>query len=311
MLVAGLVLLVGGAELLVRSSVAIAARLGVPPLVIGLTIVAFGTSAPEAVASIAAALRNSPGIAVGNIVGSNITNVLLVAGAAALVAPITVSGAALRRDGVVALVGAMVFWLICAVQGLNIATGAALLLGLAGYVVYSYLMQNRHLKAGGTPPEGESGPGPDGVSLLLALTGAIAGAAVLAFGGSLLIDAAVSLAERLGVSEVVIGLTVIAVGTSLPELATSMLAALRGKSEIAFGNIIGSNIFNVAGIGGLTAILSQGEVPGRLIMVDFPIMVATTGLLLFVAMTGLRIGRREGAALLAIFALYVGVVWLR
>lgn len=142
------------------------------------------------------------------------------------------------------------------------------------------------------------------------MTGAIAGAAVLAFGGSLLIDAAVSLAERLGVSEVVIGLTVIAVGTSLPELATSMLAALRGRSEIAFGNIIGSNIFNVAGIGGLTAIPSPGEVPGRLIMVDFPIMVATTGLLLFVAMTGLRIGRREGAALLAIFALYVGVVWL-
>ena len=311
MLVAGLVLLVGGAELLVRSSVAIAARLGVPPLVIGLTIVAFGTSAPEAVASIAAALRNSPGIAVGNIVGSNIANVLLVAGAAALVAPIAVSGASLRRDGVVALLGAMVLWLICALQGLNIATGVALLLGLAAYIFYSYLMQNRHLRSAGTPaPENASGPGPRGMALLLGLIGAIAGAAVLAFGGSLLIEAAVSLAGRLGVSEVVIGLTVIAVGTSLPELATSMLAALRGRSEIAFGNIIGSNIFNVAGIGGLTAMLSQGEVPSRLIMVDFPIMVAATGLLLFVAMTGLRIGRREGAALLSIFGLYVGVVWL-
>lgn len=312
MLVAGLVLLVGGAELLVRSSVAIATRLGVPPLVIGLTIVALGTSAPEAVASIAAALRNSPGIAVGNIVGSNITNALLVAGAVALVAPIAVSGAALRRDGMVALLGAMVLWLICALQVLNIATGAALLLGLAAYVGYSYLSQSRHLPSGvGTGAvEGASGTRPHGTALLIALTGAIAGAAVLAFGGSLLIDAAVSLAERLGVSEVVIGLTVIAVGTSLPELATSMLAALRGRSEIAFGNIIGSNIFNVAGIGGLTAIPSPGEVPGRLIMVDFPIMVATTGLLLFVAMTGLRIGRREGAALLAIFALYVGVVWL-
>lgn len=313
LLLGGLVLLIAGAELLVRSSVVIATRLGIPSLVIGLTIVAFGTSAPEIVASVAAALRNSPGIAVGNIVGSNITNALLVAGAAALVAPIAVSSAALRRDGFVALLGAMVFWLICALHALNIATGIALLLGFAVYIVYSYLSEKRHAAiAGGTgPAEVAPQARPHPLSLPLAVMGAVAGAALLAFGGGLLIDAAVSLAERLGVSEVVIGLTIIAVGTSLPELATSMLAALRGKSDIAFGNIVGSNIFNVLGIGGLTAILSQGDVPGRLVMVDFPIMVATTGLLLLVAVTGLRIGRREGAALLAVFALYVGVVWLQ
>jgi cation:H+ antiporter len=310
MLVAGLVVLIAGAELLVHSSVIIATRLGIPSLVIGLTIVAFGTSAPEVVASVAAALRNSPGIAVGNIVGSNITNALLVAGAAALVAPIAVSSVALRRDGLVALLGAMVFWLVCALQGLNIATGIALLLGLAGYIVYSYRSEKRQIaRAGSTDPTAPH-TRPHSLALPLAVIGAIAGAALLAFGGGLLIDAAVSLAERLGVSDVVIGLTIIAVGTSLPELATSMLAALRGRSEIAFGNIVGSCIFNVLGIGGLTAMLSQGGVPGRLVMVDFPIMVATTGLLLLVAMTGLRIGRREGAALLAIFALYVGVVWL-
>lgn len=311
-LVAGLVLLIAGAELLVRSSVIIATRLGIPSLVIGLTIVAFGTSAPEVVASVAAALRNSPGIAVGNIVGSNITNALLVAGATALLAPIAVSSAALRRDGFVALLGAVIFWLTCALQGLSIATGIALLLGLAGYIVYSYLSEKRHgsIVGGTSPAEAAPRASDHPLSLPLAVIGAIVGAVLLAFGGGLLIDAAVSLAERLGVSEVVIGLTIIAVGTSLPELATSMLAALRGRPEIAFGNIIGSNIFNVLGIGGLTAMLSQGNVPGRLVTVDFPIMVVTTGLLLLVAMTGLRIGRREGAALLAIFALYVGFVWL-
>jgi cation:H+ antiporter len=312
MLLAGLVVLIAGAELLVRSSVIIATRLGIPSLVIGLTIVAFGTSAPEVVASVAAALRNSPGIAVGNIVGSNITNALLVAGATALLAPIAVSGAALRRDGFVALLGAVVFWLICALQGLSIATGIALLLGLAGYIVYSYLSEKRHgsILGGTSPAEAAPRASDHPLSLPFAVIGAIVGAVLLAFGGGLLIDAAVSLAERLGVSDVVIGLTIIAVGTSLPELATSMLAALRGKPEIAFGNIVGSNIFNVLGIGGLTAMLSQGGVPGRLIMVDFPIMVATTVLLLVVAMTGLRIGRREGAVLLTIFVLYVGAVWL-
>jgi len=301
LILGGLALLIGGAELLVRGSSAVATRLSVSPLLIGLTIVAFGTSAPEVVASVAAALAQSPGIAIGNIVGSNITNGLLVAGAAALVMPIAVSTAALRRDGSVALGAAALFWLICALGLLNVWAGVVLLAGLVAYVVYAY--------RSGEAVDAEAVAAP-GWPIPLALLATVAGIALLAFGGKLLVDAAVNLAASLGVSEAVIGLTIVAVGTSLPELATSVLAAARKQSDIALGNVIGSNIFNVLGIGGLTAMLSSGSIPERLIMVDFPVMLATTVLLLGFALTGRRIGRVEGMVLVAGFALYTGTVWL-
>mgnify|MGYP003638983198 CR=1 FL=1 len=302
MLLGGLVLLIGGAELLVRGSSAIATRLGVSPLIIGLTIVAFGTSAPEVVASVMAALAQSPGIAIGNIVGSNITNGLLVAGATALVMPIAVSRVALRRDGSVALAAAALFWLVCALGLLNAWIGVALLAGLAGYLVLAY--------RSGDAVDAEAAAAP-GWPIPLALLATAAGIGLLGVGGKLLVDAAVSLAASLGVSEAVIGLTIVAVGTSLPELATSLLAALRKQSDIALGNVIGSNIFNVLGIGGLTAILSSGAIPARLVSVDFPVMLATTLLLLGFAMSGRSIGRVEGLLLLAGFALYTGAVWLQ
>jgi cation:H+ antiporter len=313
MLLVGLVLLIAGAELLVRCSVIVALRLGIPPLVVGLTIVSLGTSAPEIVASVAAALRGSTGIAIGNIVGSNLTNSLLVAGAAALLAPVLVSRASIARDGAVAMVGGALFWLLCAMQMLSVVTGTGLLLLLAGYILFSYFSEKRSTVTPGGDAGGEVDDvvaKPGRLPLPLAVLGAIAGAALLAFGGSLLVDAAISLAEQLGVSDAVIGLTVIAVGTSLPELATSMIAAARGRSEIAFGNVIGSNIFNVLGIGGLTAIISQGEVPGRLIAVDFPIMMAAMGLLLLAAITGHRINRLEGGILVVAFVIYVAFSWI-
>ena len=310
-IVVGLLLLVAGAELLVRSSVYVALRLGVSPLVVGLTIVSVGTSAPELVASVAAALQKSPGIAVGNIVGSNIANGLLVAGAAALIFPLRVARVTLRRDGVIAFVAALLFWAVCWLGLLNWIVGIFLLLSLALYVWQSYREADPVVASAGVPEGSVAGPMArfGALAIPVAILGAIAGAGLLAFGGNLMVEAAVTLAQALGISEAVIGLTIIAVGTSLPELVTSMLAAFRRQSDIAFGNVIGSNIFNLLGIGGVTAILSQGEIPQRLVVFDFPVMLAATAVLLLFAATGRRVGRREGGLLVGAFVLYIGVVW--
>jgi cation:H+ antiporter len=313
----GLILLIAGAELLVRSSVLIAARLGVSSLLIGLTVVAFGTSAPEIVASVVAALRGSSGIAVGNIVGSNITNALLVTGSVALVAPIAVTGAALRRDGVMALVSAAALWFVCAMQKLEIFAGVVLLSTLVLYVWFAYRQERINAAPGAIKSRGMVHAKPEGApvptrphNVAVLILGAVAGLALLAGGGQLLVVSAVNLAVDLGISEAVIGLTIVAIGTSLPELATSLLAARRGESGIAFGNVLGSNIFNVLGIGGLTAILSQGDVPTRIIVLDFPTMLAATGLLLIVAATGRRIGKVEGGVLVVLFCAYLASMWV-
>lgn len=319
LIILGVALLVAGAELLVRASAFLANRLGISPLVIGLTIVAAGTSAPELVASVSAALRGSPGIAIGNIVGSNIANATLVAGAAALVAPLAISSAAIRRDGTVALGAACLFWMICAMQALNAMTGALLLLGQVAYVALSYRSEVRGPASGGavflrgsarTDPAAWFITGSP-IAEVTATIGCFAGIGLLALGGNFLIEGATSLASVFGVSEAVIGLTIVAVGTSLPELATSVLAALRGRPEIAAGNIIGSNIFNVLGIGGVTALLSHGQqVPERIVRVDFPIMVAAMLVLLLFAMTNRRLGRVEAIILLGSFGLYSASAWL-
>ena len=316
LLVVGLVVLGGSAELLVRCSALIATRLGVSSLLIGLTIVALGTSAPEIVASVAAALLGSPDIAIGNIVGSNISNSLLVAGAAALVAPIAVAVTTLRRDGLIALCAGAVFWLVCGLQWLGVATGVALLLALVLYIGFVYRSEripqaldavSSKAIAHGAASEPRESTGP--YRMLLLVVGAIVGLVGLAGGGQLLVTSAISLASGFGVSEAVIGLTIVAVGTSLPELATSLLAARRGESGIAFGNILGSNIFNLMGIGGLTAIFSQGGVPERILLLDFPIMLAAMALLVLVAATGRRVNRIEGAVLVGLFAIYIATAW--
>lgn len=313
----GLILLIAGAEMLVRSSVLIAARLGVSSLLIGLTVVAFGTSAPEIVASVVAALRGSSGIAVGNIVGSNITNALLVTGSVALVAPIAVAGAALERDGAMALVSATALWIACAVQKLEIFAGVVLLSTLVLYVWFAYQQERTNAAPGAIRSKGMVHAKQDGTPVptrphnaAVLILGAVAGLALLAGGGQLLVVSSINLAVSLGISEAVIGLTIVAIGTSLPELATSLLAARRGESGIAFGNVLGSNIFNVLGIGGLTAMLSQGHVPTRIIVLDFPTMLAATGLLLIVATTGRRIRRVEGGALVGLFGAYLASMWL-
>lgn len=315
-LLAGLALLALGGEFLVRGAVRVAARLGVSPLLVGLTLVGFGTSTPELVTSVQASLSGSPGIAVGNVVGSNIANVLVILGIAALVAPVAVTSRALSRDGVVgvaasvALLGVGLFW------ALDRAVGAAFLLALAGYLWFAWRQESAAEaatnhgaawdRAEARPHHARPAP-PAGLAVPL-LT-AFAGLVAVVVGGRLLVGAAVELARLWQVSEAVIGLTVVAVGTSLPELVTSLVAAARRQGEVALGNVLGSNIYNVFGIAGATALIAPTAIPPEMVRFDLWAMLAVSLLLLAVARTGWRVGRREGVLLLAIYAAYVWWLW--
>ena len=309
LVVVGLVGLLLGGDLLVRGAVALATRLNVSPMVVGLTVVGFGTSAPELVTSVQGALAGSPGIAVGNVVGSNVANVLLIVGTVALLRPIAVSPAALRRDGT-ALAAAS---LLCAAIVLHGSSGrlagAVLVAALAAYLVGTIALERRARTPAGAlyAEEAATASAPPVPAWRSGLTFA-AGLAITVLGARLLVDGAVSLAAGLGVSEAVIGLTVVAIGTSLPEVATSVIAARKGQSDLALGNVIGSNLFNVLGILGVTSLLVPLEVPAAIAERDLWVMLAATALLVAFAVTGWRIERREGAALLAGYVAYLG--WL-
>ncbi|BCX19188.1 MAG: sodium:calcium antiporter [Geminicoccaceae bacterium] len=307
---AGMALLLGGGEALVRGAVAIARRLGVSPLLIGLTLVGYGTSTPELVASLEAAIGGVPNVALGNVVGSNIANVLLILGAAVLLSPVRIEPRAFRRDAVALTVSALAATALAATGEVGRLAGLLLVGLLALYTFETYRAERARpdewgaiLEAEGELKEG-SRPLAPGRAALFAV-GGIVGVVV---GAGLLIDGAVTIARGLGVSELVIGLTLVAVGTSLPELATSLVAAWRGHTELAYGNVVGSNIYNLLGILGVTALVSPLPVPPELPRVDLPVMLAATAALILFALTGWRIGRREGAALLAGYLLYLG--WL-
>jgi cation:H+ antiporter len=320
-LMGGLILLVLGGELLVRGSVRVAERLGVSPLLIGLTLVGFGTSTPELVTSVQAAMIGSPGIAVGNIVGSNIANILLIVGISALIYPMAVQSSALKRDGFVVLGTALLLWVVALSLGLNRPVGIAFVALLVGYMVYAYLQERRstgdHTAA---YDRGEALRGVDPALTPTAATGggigawlvpvgmALGGLVLIIFGGRLLVDGAVELARMFGMSEAVIGLTIVAVGTSAPELVTSVVAAVRRQADVAIGNILGSNIYNVLGIAGVTGLIAPTAVPRQMVGFDIPLMIAATVLLLVFAWTGARISRREGAIFVSLYAAYVG--WL-
>ncbi len=302
---------------MVRGAVGVATRLGVSPLVIGLTLVGFGTSTPELVTSVQASLAGSPGIAVGNIVGSNIANILVIMGVAALVTPIAVSSASLKRDGGIMIATALVFALFSAVTDLNRLTGAIFVLLLVAYVVYSFRQEQAvpsdHGAAydrGEAARDVDSGLSPEKAgSMALSLGLALGGLVLVVFGGKLLVDGAVALARGYGISETVIGLTIVAVGTSMPELVTSVVAAARRHSDVAFGNVVGSNIYNILGIGGVTALIAPTTVPAEMLTFDIPIMVAVSVLLFAFAWSGFRIGRREGGLLLLGYVIYLAVLW--
>ncbi len=329
LILAGLALLIGGGELLVRGATTIAQRLGMSPLLIGLTLVGFGTSTPELVTSVEASLAGSPGIAVGNIVGSNIANVLLILGIAAVITPIAVGKEALRRDGLFVLLTALAFYAIGQFSSLDRIVGIVFILALAGYVYYAYRQELAGAPVGHTAAyekfeaHEELFPNRDqrrdeasdaeglstGRGSLVPLALALLGLALVVGGGKLLVDGATGLARSAGISESAIGLTIVAVGTSLPELVTSVIAALRGHSDVALGNVLGSNIYNILGIAGVTALISPTVVPPEIASFDSLVMVAVSVVLLIVARTGYVIRRREGCMLVASYAGYVFVVW--
>ncbi|WMS44162.1 calcium/sodium antiporter [Acuticoccus sp. MNP-M23] len=302
-LLAGLALLLGGGDFLVRGAVALATRLGVSPLVIGLTLVGFGTSMPELVASIQAALIGAPGIAVGNIVGSNIANILLILGLSALILPIAATRAVLRRDGVI-MFGASLVLVAVAVSGaIERWMGAALIGALAVYTIVSFVRSSRSGEASG---EAADVPGwPRGLWVSLAVT--LAGIAGVVVGADFLVKSAIVIARDFGLSEAVIGLTVVAIGTSLPELVTSVMAAFRRQGDVALGNIIGSNIFNILGIGGATALVTRVPIPPQIVQLDVWVMLGAAALLIVFASIGRGISRAEGAILVVCYGLYLAL----
>lgn len=322
-LLGGLALLVIGGELLVRGSVRLAERLGVSPLLIGLTLVGFGTSTPELVASVQAALIGSPGIAVGNIVGSNIVNIFLIMGVSALICPLAVKSSALKRDGGVVLGSAVLFGVAAWTVGLIRPVGVVFALLLGAYLVYAYRTErvaaDGHTAAFGKAEAAEAvdgalRPRPAAGTGVLAwavpVLTALGGLAVIILGGRLLVEGAVTLARVVGLSEEVIGLTVVAAGTSAPELVTSLVAAVRRQSEVALGNVLGSNIYNSLGIGGVTALISPTPVPQQIASFDVPVMLGASALLLLFAWSGRRLSRVEGGVLLLAYLTYIGFLLL-
>lgn len=297
MVIAGLIGLFFGGEALVRGSVGVARRLAIPPLLIGLTVVGFGTSTPELLVSVDAAWRGVPDIAIGNIVGSNIANILLIVGLTCLVWPIKVAGATLRRDTAVMVVAAFALVPIFALGGIGRLSGGLLVFALAGYLIWAYFQS-------GTTTEDDADMSAS-ASMLVSGLWVGAGLIILVFGARFLVDGSVSIARGFGVSEAFIGLTIVAVGTSLPELATSIIAAFRRQSEIAIGNIIGSNIFNVFGILGITALIKPIPVVDRFFNFDLPIMIAASLVLTALLLTRSVIGRGIGLLLLVGYAVYV------
>lgn len=312
----GLLLLVAGGELLVRGAVQAAERLGISPLVIGLTLVGFGTSMPELVTSVQAGLSGSPGIAFGNIVGSNIANILLIAGVSAMICPILVARSALRRDAVVMLAVAVAFAVMAWVMPMGRIVGAGLLTLLVGYIGFVIHQERTTASAGALHDKGAALAGADPAltahapkGLIVPLAIALAGLLLVVAGGAFLVNGAVALARGFGVSETVIGLTIVAVGTSMPELVTSVIAALKRQGDVAFGNVVGSNIYNILGIGGTTALIAPSYVPPEITRFDAPVMVGVSLLLVLFAATSLRIARREGAVLLAGYVGYIWILW--
>lgn len=297
----GLILLVAGGELLVRSASRLAGAAGLSPLFIGLTVVAFGTSSPELVVSLRTALRGEAAISLGNVVGSNLFNVLLILGAAAVVAPLLVKRQLVRWDVPLMIAVSVVMWGMSLDASLSRGDGLLLLAGLVLYLWRSYRLARNE---DDTAPEVDAPPVTGGMLAQSALL--LAGVGVLVVGCELFVRGAIQTAQILGLSESVIGLTIVAAGTSLPELATSVVASFRGERDIAVGNVVGSNLFNILGVLGVASLAAPAGVPvsPQMIGFDMPVMIAAAALCLPVFFTGWKITRSEGALLTGLYIAY-------
>jgi cation:H+ antiporter len=307
MILAGFAMLAAGGETLVRGAIGTARALGLSPLLIGLLLVGFGTSMPELVTSLYAAIHGSPGIAIGSVVGSNIANILLILGVAALARPLVVNAAAFRRDGPM-LLGATLALVFAVPSGsLERWLGAFFLGSLLVYVCWVFLSERN-----ATPAEiemrehiAEDAPSsPHRIGISLALAGG--GMALTLYGARVLVDNAVLLAQQFGVSDTVVGLTIVAIGTSLPELVATVIAALRGHADVALGNVIGSSIYNLLGILGMTAVVHPISVPIEIAQRDIWVLLATTVLLIAAICLHWKLQRWKGAVFVALYLGYLG-----
>ena len=297
MFILGLVILVAGGEFLVRGASAIARAFHLSPLLIGLTIVGFGTSAPELIVSVQAALADQPGIAIGNVIGSNISNVLLILGISALIAPLNIPGRKLWRDLAFMLAATAIIWVMLLDGQVTRVDGLILVVGLVAFLTTAFIAGSGH------PPEGGDTEtfGPNWKPWVMTGAGLIG----LVIGARFLVDSATTIARDFGISEAVIGLTIVAVGTSLPEMATSVIAAFRKHTEISVGNIVGSNIFNIFGILGITALIAPIPAEARFAAIDMWWVTASSVGLAVVAFVLGGLPRIAGAGLLAAYGAYL------
>jgi cation:H+ antiporter len=307
-LVAGLVLLVVGAEALVRGASKLATAVGISALVVGLTVVAFGTSAPELAVSVQSGFQGQADIAVGNVVGSNIFNVLFILGLSAVIIPLHVSRQLIRFD-VPLMIGVSILTYFFALDGRIVFwEGAILFAGIVAYTLLLIRKSRRETAAVRAEYEEEFGTEApkSGAGILINLLYIVAGLAMLVLGSRWLVNGAVYIAEAVGVSELVIGLTIVAAGTSLPEVATSVIAAIRGERDIAVGNVVGSNIFNILCVLGLSSVVTPGgiAVAPAAISIDIPFMILVAVACYPIFMTGSTIARWEGFLFLVYYVVY-------
>ena len=302
LLVAGIIMLFFGGEGLVKGASRLARILGIRPVVIGLTVVAFGTSAPEFVVSLIAALKGSSDVVLGNIIGSNISNIGLILGIAALIGPIIIQGRLIKAEVPIMIAFSFIFYGLAWTLELEILQGVILFGSLIAFTIYSYYGARKEPKLIEKEYKEfleveESSPSKYALFIVLGLAG-------LVIGAQLVVDSAITIARAIGVSELVISITVVAIGTSLPELSTTIVAALKKEHDIIVGNIIGSNIFNI-GILGLVSIIHPVSVDKPLLKFELPIMLFFSILVLPIMMTGKKVSRAEGICLLLLYGVFI------
>lgn len=309
-LIAGIALLVAGGDFLVRGAVGLAGRLGIPHIIIGLTIVAFGTSAPELVVSLKAALADAPGIAVGNVVGSNIANIFLVIGLPAVIAATVCDQTDIERNAIWVLAGSVLFIALCHIEPLTVWHGVVMLAVMTLFLADTGRRAAMHRNGDKSCTPGDltdidDVPVPGSVPVMVVLV--VVGLIALTGGGHLTVEAAKSIASRWGVSESAIGLTIVALGTSLPELATSLVAVFKRHHGIALGNVLGSNLFNILAIMGVVALVHPVNVPDQILRVDLWVMLFATVLVLPFTLGRIPVTRVPGLLFVIAYVVYVAL----